>query len=174
MVPARGTYLSFKGEDTTICEKGTAAILKALQSLEDKGKGDMSASKLVVLSTTGISDKRRDIPVAMIPLYHWLLAIPHKDKRNMEDILVEGQGKDRRWVIVKPSLLLNGEAKGLRKVRVGVDLPHDQKEQGNAVDEKKEIGYTIRREDVGLWIYEKCVKNGGEQKWERKLVGLTY
>jgi len=39
---------------------------------------------------------------------------------------------------------------------------------------KKEIGYRIRREDVGLWIFEELTKNGREGRWDGKKVSLTY
>jgi hypothetical protein len=50
------------------------------------------------------------------------------------------------WVLVRPSFLLDGEAKGLGGVRVGIDVPGEEKE------ERLEVGYTIRREDVGGWV----------------------
>ncbi len=44
--------------------------------------------RVIAISSTGI-DNRRDIPVTMIPLYHWLLAQPHADKKNMEKALLD-------------------------------------------------------------------------------------
>ena len=106
--------LSFGSRDPTICEDGTKAILSALLELEVEGKLSKEPS-LILLSTTGISDKR-DIPVAMMPLYHWMLSMPHKDKKKMEDVMISGEGRRRKWVLVRPSLLIDGEAKGLREV----------------------------------------------------------
>jgi hypothetical protein len=123
--------------------------------------------RLVFLSTTGISDAGRDIPLAMVPLYHWVLFTPHKDKKRMEELVVECE---RRWVLVRPSLLVDMRQKGPEFVRVGIEVP------GVAIEkrvEKKEVGYTITRADVGCWIYEECIKGDGG-KWEGKMVSITY
>jgi hypothetical protein len=159
--------LSFGSQDPTICEDGTKAILSALSELEAEGKVAKEPS-LILLSSTGISDKR-DIPVAMIPLYHWMLSVPHKDKKKMEDVMISAEGKRRNWVLVRPSLLVDGEAKGLREVRSSAAVP--------GVEEKRQestaIRYTIRRDDVGLWIVEQCVKKDAGE-WHGKMVTLTY
>lgn len=151
--------LSFKSLDPHICETGTRNIISALDSLPSPVNNPL----LVLLSTTGISSKSRDIPLAMIPMYHWVLPVPHADKKKMEELVIES---GRRWVLVRPSFLVDGEAKGLDGVRVGVDVPAEEKE------EKREVGYTIRREDVGLWIFEECIK-GNKKDWEGKCVSLT-
>jgi nucleoside-diphosphate-sugar epimerase len=161
--------LKFSSVDTYICEDGTRHIISALTELETKSKPDVQlpegGTRLILLSTTGISETGRDIPVAMVPLYHWLLSIPHKDKKKMEDLVVASK---RRFVIVRPSLLMDGKEQGMKKVRVGVATPGKKLDEG-----KLEIGYTINREDVGRWIVEKCVKEDGKN-WEGKFVTLTY
>jgi hypothetical protein len=163
--------MGFTSNDVHICEKATSAILQGLKELEEEGKVELSPAgpSFVAISTTGISKRGRDVPIAMLPLYHWMLAVPHADKKKMEDVIIEGEGKDRRWIIVRPSLLVDGEPKGLEKLRVGIEVPGKAEKK----QEHKEVGYTIRREDVGLWIYEECIKKR-EAKWEKKMVSLTY
>lgn len=156
----------FATPDSTICHEGTVSILKALSELEADPAilppSSGQRTKLLVLSTTGISDYGRDIPYAMIPLYHYLLATPHRDKKNMEKVL---EKSDREWIAIRPSFLGNYEAKGMGSVRWSVEG------EGEVA-----VGYVINREDVAGWILEKCVLDG-EKNWRRwggKKVTLTY
>jgi nucleoside-diphosphate-sugar epimerase len=165
--------LSFRWNDESICEDAANTILHALSELEAEGKSSSltGGPEMVLLSTTGISEKSRDIPIAMIPLYRWMLHVPHEDKKNMEKLMHHGEGKARNWVLVRPSFLVDGGSKGLEKIRVSTETPG-----ASAKEQEKEsvaIGYTISREDVGLWIFEECVKAKGS-KWNRKMVTLTY
>ena len=71
----------------------------------------------------------------------------------------------RETVIIRPSLLVAGAAKGLDRIRVGWEL-----EDGV----RPAIGYTIRRADVGAWIFQECVRaEHGIGRWEGKKITLT-
>jgi nucleoside-diphosphate-sugar epimerase len=160
--------LSFGSDDPTVCYDATKAILSALSELEKEGKVQKQPT-IVLLSTTGISSQGRDVPLAMMPLYHWMLSVPHEDKKNMENLMVSGEGKNRKWVLVRPSFLVDGDAKGVESLRASVEVPGvEPREQ-----EETAVGYTVRREDVGLWIVEECVKKDGG-RWVGKMVTLTY
>lgn len=104
-----------------------------------------------------------------------MLSVPHADKKKMEELVIEsgsaerGVVKGRRWVLVRPSFLLNGEARGLESVRTGIEVPGEKTGEG----QDHAVGYTIRREDVGGWIFEECVRGGGE-RWVGRCVSLTY
>jgi hypothetical protein len=104
----------------------------------------------------------RDIPIAMIPMYHWSLQVPHADKKEMEEVL---DGCDRDWIAIRPSFLTDGAGTGVDSLRLSVEG------EGNAA-----IGYTVSRADVAAWILEKCVVEGEETwaKWGGKKVTLTY
>lgn len=98
------------------------------------------------------------------PLYKLLLARPHKDKRDMENLLsaaAAAQEQIRDFVIVRCSFMTNGPVYGEAKVRVGTE-------------EKPEVGYTISREDVGKWIFDSVVKDEGRERWAGVKVCLTY
>ena len=150
--------------DPTICQDAGATILAALQELK-------SAKKpiLINVSTTGIqpSGMPRDVPIVFVPLYHWFLQVPHEDKRVLEQKLAEhvrlpeGERGIRAYMNVKPSLLMDGEGKGLEAVREGVD-------------ERPAVGYMVQRKDVGLWMFERLVKNGVKDEWTNKSVSITY
>lgn len=173
-------------DDPTICQDTVSTILKALRDLNSDPDSDSSQDKkkkkkkptLVVISSTGISDYGRDVPLAMIPLYHWLLPIPHKDKKMMEKLLVEeikgGDDDDgdassaiENFVAVRPSFLTNGRALGFGAIRAGIDR------QGKL--DNSAIGYTISRADVGGWIFEGLVedKAGKKSTYLNQFVGIT-
>ena len=75
------------------------------------------------------------------------------------------------FVIARATLLMDGEARGLEKVRVGWETHPDAVNAKEAGAPGPAIGYTIRRADVGLWIFEEVVKNG--ENWKNKCVTLT-
>ncbi|KAK3334107.1 hypothetical protein B0T19DRAFT_420062 [Cercophora scortea] len=154
---------SFSLDDPSVCEKGITALLAALQRCRDTGSAT-GRPRLVVISSTGISDAGRDIPLLMVPLYHVMLKTPHKDKRALEKaVMASGE----EWTIVRPSFFTDGpeNPKGLR---VGVEDPVA------GTVESKAVGYTISREDVGKWIFENVVEERpGDARFVKRAVSLT-
>jgi hypothetical protein len=167
-------------DDLHICERGTKNILSAISEI----KSDTSSSAssiidgsgheddtnkvpsplLVVLSTTGISSAGRDIPLLMAPLYG-LMGPPHKDKRAMEDVLRSSSSQP--WIAIRPAFL-GGDGKGEltgKKIKVGTEK--------DGKHEKLAIGYTIKREDVGYWIFKEIVQ-GDWMRWVGRAVTLTH
>lgn len=142
-----GMDIMAKHPDTTICQDGTRSILAGLDVLAEEGtfKG-REKPFLCAISTTGIANGPRDVPIAMLPMYHMMLKAPHADKRVMEDEL-EQAGKAGRvggWCTVRPSFLIDGKDHGREKVKQG-------KEGSPAV------GYVISRADVGRWMFEDVI-----------------
>jgi nucleoside-diphosphate-sugar epimerase len=163
-------------DDPSICADATAAVLASLAALQAAARPqDRRMPLFVVISSTGISDFGRDIPLAMVPLYHWMLPVPHADKKAMERLLVAESAKPaggvgvagrviEGFVAVRPSLLTDGPATEGR-VRVGV-------EEGKV--DKRGVGYTISRADVGKWIFENVVVEWeGRGRWVDKFVSLS-
>ncbi|KAF5860473.1 hypothetical protein ETB97_001483 [Aspergillus alliaceus] len=130
-------------DNPTICQDAVRTILAACRGLERK-------PVLVAISSVGLTDKKRDAPIAMVPLNYWALRDPHADKKVMEEIIFEEMKKPeaeraiRDYALVRPSWFINGEGIGLGGIRDGTE-------------ECPAIGYTISRNDVGLWIYENLV-----------------
>ena len=89
------------------------------------------------------------------------------DKRKLEEDLAahvtlpESQKGIRGFVAIKPSLLMDGDWGGLEVVRQGVP-------------DKPAVGYTIRRQDVGLFICERLVKQDMREEWLNKGISITY
>ena len=146
-------------DDKEVCRKGMITMLDALAQLRNGGA--TGKPHIVVCSTTGMSRFGRDIPLAMIPLYHVLLKVPHEDKKIMEDLLVES---GEAYTIVHASWLVDGETS--REIRVGVEDPKTGRES-------KAIGYTISREDAGKWFADNLVLQLDE-KYVNKIVMVTY
>ncbi|CAF9939934.1 MAG: hypothetical protein ALECFALPRED_008379 [Alectoria fallacina] len=143
------------GSEITICTTAANNVLSALPTLPPPASGKKPL--FVALSSTGVSNGPRDVPLLFVPMYHWLLTNPHKDKRNMEKTIVE---QTDNFVIVRPSLLTNGKAQGGKKVKVGTE-------------ERPVVGYLISREDVGLWMFENLVQGDGDRYAGQK-VNITH
>ena len=71
-------------DNPTICQDATRAILTA--ATQEPPVSD-NKPVLIVISTTGISQHGRDVPLVMLPLYHWALKVPHGDKAGMERLI---------------------------------------------------------------------------------------
>jgi len=139
-----------------------AVLLSALSELKPAKK-----PFLTVISTTGISQGPRDVPILFAPLYYWMLHVPHIDKRLMEQLLRDEAQKSgnepafESYVVVRASLLTDGERQGLSSIRVGTEA-------------EPAVGYTVSRNDVGPWVYEELLKIGIPAKWKNSFVTVTY
>ncbi|MCJ1457886.1 hypothetical protein MMC28_008255 [Mycoblastus sanguinarius] len=146
-------------DDPEVCKKGAATLLEALAEL--RRSGVTGSPHIIACSTTGHSRFGRDIPLALIPLYHIVLKVPHEDKLSMEDRLVASQ---EAYTIVRPSLLTDGES--TKEIRVGIENPKTGRDS-------KAIGYSISREDTGKWIAENLVLMR-DPKYSNKIASITY
>ena len=146
-------------DDSQVCRKGMATLLDALAQLRSSGL--TGQPHIVVCSTTGMSHFGRDLPYAMMPLYHILLKVPHEDKRVMEDRLVES---GEAFTLIHASWLVDGETS--KQIRVGIEDPKTGRES-------KAIGYTISREDAGKWVADNLVLRL-DRKYVNKIVMVTY
>ncbi|KAI5477197.1 hypothetical protein MNV49_006641 [Pseudohyphozyma bogoriensis] len=137
-------------DNPTVCADSVTTLVECIASLRYP-----LAPLLTVISTTGTT-KKRDVPYLFMPMYHWVLAVPHVDKRKMELAVVHAQkrGVVRGSVIIRPSLLMDGPADE-SKVKVG-------NVWGN--EKTIKIGYTVNREDVGAWMFKELV-DGGDDAW---------
>jgi len=146
-------------DDPEVCRIGAAALLEAIAQL--RRNGVTGAPHIIVCSTTGLSRFGRDIPLAMIPLYHVALKVPHEDKSIMEDRVVES---GELFTIVRPSLLSDGES--TKEIRVGVEDP-------TSGVESRALGYFISREDVGKWIAKNVILTA-DAKYTNKIASITH
>jgi len=132
-------------DDPEVCRKGMSVLLEAINQLRKLNSFE-GRPHIICFSTTGISKFGRDIPVAMIPLYHVMLKVPHEDKVIMEDNLI---ASGEEFAIVRASLMIADEETN-RKVRVGIEDPRMGRESAA-------IGYTITKGDAGRWLAENLI-----------------
>ncbi|KAL4918666.1 hypothetical protein BDW62DRAFT_200556 [Aspergillus aurantiobrunneus] len=161
----------FIGE--TICQDTVRNILAVLRSAQSPDKPREKKPVLVVISSTGLT-KERDIPLAVVPLYHWMLKMPHADKRVMEGLVFEEMGRAESeravadYVMIRPSFLTNGVSRR-ENVRV---LKGQGEGQNTAVGICSPfVGYTICREDVGGFMFGLAEGIDGEKE---KAEGRRY
>lgn len=165
-------------DQPNICENTAKAIFAALRELRQEGViSDTQKPTLLCISTTGATVER-DVPIELNWLYHYLLSEPHKDKALMEELVAKTSmetGPDAPidgFVFIRPSLLMDGESQGMSAIRVGWVEHKDAIGASGGDAPGPAIGRTIRRVDVGLWIYENAIRNTSE--WKGKCVTLTY
>ncbi|KAK5173711.1 uncharacterized protein LTR77_002392 [Saxophila tyrrhenica] len=150
--------------DPKICQDAGARILQALEELKPVRK-----PLLVNVSTTGIPPQGKpwDVPRLFSWLYRVLLHNAHADKIVLQERLGEYMRRPeaergiRGFVNVKASLLMDGEALGVEKVREGME-------------DEPAVGYTIRRADVGGWMFGRLVKGRVREEWVDRGVCITY
>jgi hypothetical protein len=167
--------------DPTLCGDAMAVLLDALRQLRREGKISEEQKPLIYVgSTTGLSAKR-DVPYSLIPLYHVVLASAHKDKIVMERLLAEASTETgpeapiSSFVIGRPTLLMDGPSKGLEHVKTGWEKHPAAPNATSEQETSAAIGYTIRRSDVGAWIFEEVIKGGNPgNPWAGKCISMTY
>lgn len=155
-------WLSIDNPD--LCGTAAATLVTALKEIYTEQPSLRAATKplLSFVSTTGISQGAEDVPFWMRFLYHIVLAVPHVDKKKMEAVFrPEGAeaGVFRAVVGVRPTLLTSGVERGLEGIRIGRE-------------KTPELGYTVSRKDVGLFIYKTIVEGEG-RGWEGDMATLT-
>lgn len=159
-------------ESPEVCHTGTVTIQTALREIYTENSEFKSTKPLLTfISTTGIpKNNKNDVPFGFGLFYHVALAVPHADKRKMEDEITSNMAKPeedardfRGYIGVRPSLLAGNNSiktgKGWKTLKVGTE-------------EDPAVGYTIQRADVGEWIFEEVIRRGGDI-WVGKMVTLT-
>ena len=160
-------------DQPTICEDAAKAVVAALNSIYTEQPALKTNKPTVVfVATTGITRGPEDVPFVMRFLYHQMLAVPHKDKKKMEDIFrgnVEKGGDEQVFRCVtgmRPTLLGGAvdvnDKQGVETVRAGTE-------------QKPALGYSIKRADVGEWMFKNLIHEAEAKKtWEGEMVTLTH
>jgi hypothetical protein len=160
--------------DPTLIGDAAEILITALRELQDEGA--VSKKPLYVqISSVGLA-RRRDIPLLLIPLYHWLLPQPQADTAVMEKLVVRTAQEDNSplggYVMIRPPLLTDGEPRGAKGLRVGwVRHDDDPKPSGDETPGPI-IGYTVSRRDLAAWIFDQVVQGG--DKWAGLCVNVAY
>ncbi|KAI2468991.1 NAD(P)-binding protein [Annulohypoxylon bovei var. microspora] len=158
-------------DDPHVCENGMKTLLEAIDRVRAAAPAQTQTQtqwrpRIVVVSTCGISAAGRDFPLATLPIYKFMLKVPHEDKLATERLLTGGAAaRGCSYSIVRPSLLTD-DAVPARKVRSGVD-------------DCPPVGYGISRDDAGRWIFENLLgavgrEGEGEGAFENRVVTITW
>jgi len=174
----------------------------ALNVLTTMPKSDPQP-KFIFITSLGVTKaSHASLPLALKPLYSWMLAIPHADKLGVErvihhcagqawtdpepsaDLMKEGAGKGVEWS-AREGLPEQGQLKNWVIVRPawlsdGVcKADEEPKKKGKKskgpyqiIEGDQGAGYTISRRDVGHFLVEGLVKNW--DTWQGKIVGISY
>ena len=137
---------------------------------------EMCIRDSLVVSTVGVASTHREWPLLMWIFYGWMLNAPIEDKRLAHDALLTasvkgGQGSSAksqvplvRFVSVRPSHLNDGPGQGMAKIRAG----------SKVVGGKSQVmGYSIDKDDVGLWMFEEFLKGEVRSQWVNECVVVT-
>jgi NAD(P)-dependent dehydrogenase (short-subunit alcohol dehydrogenase family) len=159
-------------DQPSLCGDAAQTLVTALREIYTE-KPELKANRplLVFISTTGITRGPEDVPFGMRFLYHKVLAVPHKDKKRMEDIFraeleAEGdQGVFRSVVGIRPTLLKGAasytDAAGLQSVKYGTEA-------------RPATGFTIKRADVGHFVFQNVISATQRKKeFEGEMISLT-
>jgi hypothetical protein len=156
-------------DQPTLCGDAANTLVAAIKDVALEPK-----PFLVAISTTGIrngafENMQEDVPFGMRTLYHFVLQQPHADKAVMESVFAaagqENPSVFGGWAILRPTILGDGEGKGVDKIRFGW-VGKDNTGPG------PQTGYQISRADVGSFIFEKLV-HGDATEWNGKVISLT-
>lgn len=164
----------FKVDDPTLCRNAATALVSALREIYTAQPAlRVRRPRLVFVSTTGVTRGPEDVPMSMRLLYHKILAEPHEDKKEMENVfraeVEQGEGKGNgvfeNVSCVRPTLLSGTgnteEGKGVDMVKAGTE-------------DRPELGFSITRGEVGGWMYENLVREGKQRdRWVGQMCSLT-
>lgn len=169
-------------QDPHIGEVSTKVMLAAIAEI--RRRDETYAPVLLGISTIGLGYGRtRDLPYLQYPIYTWLLREPFADKRVFEQLVMDAHREGHiRAILVRASMLTDGKSKGMSAVRVGSERLPSQPDTAAAATHEHDgqplpIGFTIARDDVGVWIYEAVIKpdlDGSENQWAGRAVTVTY
>ncbi|EME80336.1 uncharacterized protein MYCFIDRAFT_212034 [Pseudocercospora fijiensis CIRAD86] len=156
-------------DDPKTCQDAGRTVLQACHQLTTTT--NTKKPLYVNISTTGISrhsSHPEDVPWGYRWFYHYVLQDPHEDKRVLEQILrdeMEKKDESERgiagYVNVKPTLLFDGESRGINKIREGRD-------------DRPVLGYVMNRKDVGVWMFERTIREDLRGEFVGRSVTLAY
>ncbi|TDZ20922.1 hypothetical protein Cob_v006241 [Colletotrichum orbiculare MAFF 240422] len=162
-------------QDPTVTGDSAKTVIEALRLLQKEGT--LTTRPIFApISSTG-QGVERDQPLAMKPLYWWLLRVPQADTAVMEQVVREAAtGSDSPlagYVMIRPPLLVDGPKRGLQSLRVGWTVEDSAFENDNEKETGVTVGYTVGREDLANWMFEELVE-ADATGWNGKCVTLTY
>ena len=180
-----------KLDNPNLCTDAAKTLVAALKEIYEcvpsEQRSSIKRPRLVFISTTGVTRGPEDVPLLMRFFYHQTLAVPHKDKKEMENVYrseyITTGNQDAAFQSVtgiRPTLLTGGTGaqalgtgKGWQAVKAGTES-------------RPALGMSIARVDVGQWVWVQVLSRwlgGGDVdsitlekewgKWEGEMCSLT-
>lgn len=174
----------------------TQSLMNALSTMPESSRtGDQTG--IITISSIGLTRTSHDsLPIALKPLYGWLLQVPHEDKAGAERVLAhcagwswdsadsepsadimgenwkekEGlpsAGSLKKVLVIRPALLTDGDCIADRPAKEG-----RQSKEPYRVSESELKGYTVSRKDVAHFVVD-AITNKWDQ-CENKRVNIVY
>ena len=164
-------------EDPTLIGDSATVLLGVLRRLT--ASGGLKPPLYVPISTVGIN-VRRDIPLPLLLYYKWVLPIPLRDARVLEEAVVKASLEDNPpisgYVIIRPVLMADAPMKEKYEARVGWtshDLHYQRAKETVPAPETQPLkGYFVNRADIARWIQDEIVA-GDREGWKNLCVTLT-
>ncbi|KAG0691644.1 hypothetical protein DFH29DRAFT_976872 [Suillus ampliporus] len=183
-VGGTGQFSLTKGVTITPPNLVTQSLLNVLETLPSP------RPKIITISSTGLTRASyKSLPLALKPLYSYLLSSPLKDKRGAEEAIAHSAGwewnvKDspgdeilgadwtnrvptgelKSVVVVRPAMLTDGECRA--------DVKGKGSDAYRVKEGDLECGWTVSRRDVAYFLVEGVVRHWEE--WEGKCVSVAY
>lgn len=192
--PGQATFQICKGLVIDPPDLVTHCFLNLVRTIPSSLRSPSSAQpRIVTISSTGLTRAgHKKLPAVLKPLYGYVLAGPHDDKLGAENVAAHYVGRDfpdpakpevlpngwtqdegvveagtyKKIIVIRPTMLTDGESKGDKMV-IGGKEPYRLVE-----DDIK--GYSVSRRDVAHFVAEELTKDEVWQKWEGKCVGISY
>ncbi|KAF9297433.1 hypothetical protein BGZ74_009835 [Mortierella antarctica] len=121
------------------CATTTKNIVQVLHDIYAEHSSTAAHEPLiVVISTTGVSDVCKDVPFGFQTMYHIALVDPHKDKKEMEKMIIEN-------ITRADAVFRGGLSTGDQNVKGGK-------------------GWRKLKTDVGAWVFEETIKTDGQRR----------
>lgn len=168
------------------------AILNVLSTIPESQRAPGTQPKIIAVSSTGVTKRsHKNLPLALKPMYSYVLGPAHVDKFGMEHVLsycagmpwedadyrkdvvpadwtkmqgLPAAGSLKTVIVLRAGGLTDGPAKG--------DDPTKKPPYTACDDDEKCAGYMITRKDVAHFIVENALQNW--DKWQGKRVSLAY
>ncbi|KAJ3181717.1 hypothetical protein HDU87_000735 [Geranomyces variabilis] len=166
-----------------ICERASQILLPALQKSTIEQRGG-KAIRLIVVSSSGLGKVgHQELPMAMKPMYGWMLKHPHADKEQLELAVYHAAGLKHPDPSIEAhaSAAISPAAEGANTATATLQefimvrpafLTDGPRTEGKYKADPHLVSWTVSRADIGQFIAKECVDK--DSKWLNQAVTVGY
>ncbi|WVQ70522.1 hypothetical protein IAR50_000041 [Cryptococcus sp. DSM 104548] len=167
-------------DQPTLCTDATLVLLHVLAEIQDQVK---KLPRVIAVSTMGLGDNHKVMPLPLRILYPWLLHSPHQDKLGLELLLERASSvlptpsttQFDKLPFLSPSSIASVKENFLPEIisiRPAMFVGEEPPKGKEATKIGEEIRtYTIRRREVSRVIVEEFL---GESEWVNRKPMIGY